>query len=261
MPRGQSFHFSTGGGGAGFNFSNPESIFSEFLRGGGAGMGGDDDDFGSFGSFGMGGMPGGMGGSRSSRRGPGGSRFDGGRRAPTPEVTVVEKPLQVSLEEMFKGTTKKMKIKRKTYDQATGKQSTQDRILEVPIKAGLKAGSKIKFSDVGDQVEGGTQDLHFIVSEVCFSHPSILNCMYRQHDRNPTQCSLAKATTFVTQSNSISKKPSQAGDERSRQSTASNFKSAAAAPRAPTTPTASPTSACPRARNLPNEETSSSVSR
>ena len=168
MPGGggaRTFHFSTGGGGAnGFNFSNPESIFSEFLRGGGGGMGGDDDDFGGFGGFGMGGMPGGMGGSRGGRA-PGG-RFSGGRRAPEPEVTVVEKPLAVTLEELFNGTTKKLKIKRKTYDQATGKQSTQDRILEVPIKRGLKAGSKIKFSDVGDQVEGGTQDLHFVVSEV-----------------------------------------------------------------------------------------------
>lgn len=166
MPGGgaRTFHFSTGGGGAnGFNFSNPESIFSEFLRGGGGSMGGDDDDFGGFGGFGMGGMPGGMGGSRGNRGS--GARFSGGRRAPEPEVTVVEKPLAVTLEEMFSGTTKKLKIKRKTYDQATGKQSTQDRILEVPIKKGLKAGSKIKFSDVGDQVEGGTQDLHFVVSE------------------------------------------------------------------------------------------------
>ncbi|KAH6622046.1 DNAJ heat shock family protein-like protein [Boeremia exigua] len=167
MPSGgggaRTFHFSTGGGGAnGFNFSNPENIFSEFLRGSGGGMGGDDDDFGGFGGFGASGMPGGMGGSRGGR--PGG-RFSGGRRAPEPEVTVVEKPLPVTLEEMFNGTTKKLKIKRKTYDQTTGKQSTGDRILEVPIKKGLKAGSKIKFSDVGDQVEGGTQDLHFVVSE------------------------------------------------------------------------------------------------
>ncbi|KAL6706668.1 Molecular chaperone (DnaJ superfamily) [Coniothyrium glycines] len=161
MPGGaRSFHFSTGGGGNGFNFSNADDIFSEFLRnsGGGMGMGGSgaggEDDFG----FGMGGMPGGMGGKR-------GGRYAGGRRAPEPEVTVVEKPLAVSLEELYNGATKKLKIKRKTYDQGTGKQSTQDRILEVPIKKGLKAGSKIKFSDVGDQVEGGTQDLHFIISE------------------------------------------------------------------------------------------------
>jgi DnaJ family protein B protein 4 len=180
MPGGggaRTFHFSTNGGGpGGFSFSNPENIFSEFLRGGGGNMGGgggggDDDDF--FGGFGMGGMPGGMGGSRGGR-GPG-ARFSGGRRAPEPEVTVVEKPLAVTLEELFNGTTKKLKIKRKTYDQATGKQSTQDRILEVPIKRGLKAGSKIKFSDVGDQVEGGTQDLHFVVSEVSLMIPNRLS--------------------------------------------------------------------------------------
>ncbi|KAF2639002.1 DnaJ-domain-containing protein [Massarina eburnea CBS 473.64] len=162
MPRG-SFHFSSAGGGTGFNFSNAESIFSEFMRGQGGGVGINDDDLG-FGGFGMGGMPGGMGGGQK-RRGASGTGFNGGRRERAPEVTVVEKPLPVSLEELFNGTTKKMKIKRKTYDPATGKQSTQDRILEVPIKKGLKAGSKIKFSDVGDQVEGGTQDLHFIISE------------------------------------------------------------------------------------------------
>jgi DnaJ homolog subfamily B member 4 len=172
MPGGgtRTFHFSTGGGAGGFNFSNPESIFSEFLRGGGAGMGPDEDDGFGFGGFGgVGGMPG-MSGSSRTPRGAKHGRFDsGGRRTPAPEVTVVEKSLPVSLEELFSGTTKKMKIKRKTYDQATGKQSTQDRILEVPIKKGLKAGSKIKFSDVGDQVEGGTQDLHFIIQEVKYS--------------------------------------------------------------------------------------------
>lgn len=168
MPGGtRSFHFSTGGGGGpnGFHFSSADDIFSEFMRGSGMGGGGDDEFFGGGGGgFGMGGMPGGMGGMGGGK-GRGG-RFAGGRRAPEPEVTVVEKPLAVSLEDLYSGTTKKLKIKRKTFDAETGRQSTQDRILEVPIKKGLKAGSKIKFSDVGDQVEGGTQDLHFIVSEV-----------------------------------------------------------------------------------------------
>lgn len=181
MPGGgtKTFHFSTGGGmpgGGGFSFSNPESIFSEFLRGGGGGgaggMGGpgDDDDFASF--FGGGGSP--FGG----RPGAGGrTRTSGGmpRRQQTPEVTVVEKPLPVTLEDLFTGVTKKMKIKRKTFDEATGKQSVQDRILEVPIKKGLKPGSKIKFNGVGDQVEGGVQDLHFIVEEVS-NLPTILPC-------------------------------------------------------------------------------------
>ncbi|KAM3080978.1 Molecular chaperone (DnaJ superfamily), variant 4 [Clarireedia jacksonii] len=175
MPRGKTFHFSTssgpGGGGGGFSFSNPESIFSEFFRaqGGGAGAGGDDmNDF-----FGMGGggggipraSPGGAGGrSRTAR-----SQFAGAEparpRAETPEVTTVEKPLALTLEELFKGCHKKMKIKRKTFDPQTGKRQTTDRILEMDIKPGLKKGSKIKFKGVGDQEEGGQQDLHFIIEE------------------------------------------------------------------------------------------------
>jgi DnaJ family protein B protein 4 len=169
----RSFHFSTGPGGSrtsGFSFGNPDEIFADFFRsqsGGGMGGMGDDDmgGFGGFSGFGGQGMPGGRAGRRTSS-----SRFDGvngGPRAPTPaEITVLEKPLPVSLEELHKGTTKKMKIKRKKFDGNTGKQIVEDRILEVPIKPGLKAGSKIKFKDVGDQVEGGTQDLHFVVEEV-----------------------------------------------------------------------------------------------
>lgn len=81
------------------------------------------------------------------------------------ETTVVEKPLPVSLEDLFSGTTKKLKVQRKTFDNQTGKQTSEDKILSVPIKKGLKAGSKIKYPDMGDQVEGGVQDLHFIIKE------------------------------------------------------------------------------------------------
>ncbi|KAK6611106.1 dnaJ heat shock family protein [Botrytis cinerea] len=159
MPRGKTFHYdfsSAGGpGGGGFSFSNPESIFSEFLRGQGAGGGGDgmDDIFARAG-----------GRSRPAR-----SAFEGAQparpRAETPEVTTVEKPLALSLEELFKGCHKKMKIKRKTFDPETGKRQTTDRILEMDIKPGLKKGSKIKFKGVGDQEEGGQQDLHFVIEE------------------------------------------------------------------------------------------------
>jgi len=158
--RGGTFHFSTGGGPEGFAFSNPESIFAEFFRD-------DGDMFGGFRGV-NGGMPSGFPGPS-----PGGDRRNSARfsangakqRASTPEVTVLEKPLLCSLEDLFNGTTKKMKIKRKTYD-AAGKQIIEDRILQVPIKPGLKAGSKIKFTNVGDQIEGGTQDIHFVVTEV-----------------------------------------------------------------------------------------------
>lgn len=152
----RTFHFSTGGGGGGGfgGFSDPKDIFAEFMRGGGAG-GGEDDIFSQFGGLG-GGLGGGSRGGRTS---------SGRRREPEPETTVVEKPLPVSLEDIFSGTTKKLKVQRKTFDSKTGKQSVEDKILSVPIKKGLKAGSKIKYPDMGDQVEGGTQDLHFIVKE------------------------------------------------------------------------------------------------
>ncbi len=185
----RTFHFSTAPGGAGgFSFSNPENIFAEFMRGtagGAGGMGGSPDDDDAFASiFGAGGIPRAGGGTRASRMrgagfggggvdpfggaGLGGGRGGGVPREVTPDVTTVERALPLTLEELYNGVTKKMKIKRKTFDE-TGKRSTTDQVLEVPIKPGLKKGSKIKFKGVGDQEEGGKQDLHFIVEEVSFS--------------------------------------------------------------------------------------------
>ncbi|RQM06460.1 hypothetical protein DH86_00002339, partial [Scytalidium sp. 3C] len=158
---GRTFHFSTSGGnGGGFSFSNPESIFSEFFRQqGGGGFGGDEGMEDIFSQ-----VP--RSGGRSRRAQFGGAEPAGARqRPPTPEVTTVERPLPLTLEELFKGVHKKMKIKRKTFDENTGLRTTQDKILEMDIKPGLKKGSKIKFKGVGDQEEGGQQDLHFIVEE------------------------------------------------------------------------------------------------
>jgi hypothetical protein len=194
-----------------------------------------------------------MGGGGKGR----GGRFSGGRRAPEPEVTVVEKPLAVSLEELYSGTTKKLKIKRKTYDSDTGRQSTQDRILEVPIKKGLKAGSKIKFSDVGDQVEGGTQDLHFIVSEVSPAHINhCVDMILIIDNRKHIPSSPAKATTSNTLSNSTSKKPLLAGDEQYKPSTENNSMSAVAGPQVQHGQSVSQTWACRNRRSHPIEATS-----
>lgn len=128
--------------------------------------------------------------------------MNGGPRQPTPEVTVLERPLMVSLEDLFKGTTKKMKIQRKKFNDATGKLEKEERLLTMPIKPGFKAGGKFKFTDVGDQVEGGTQDMHFVVKEVSSLHspfPSMSSSMYKiancWRNRNPTPSSPAKATT------------------------------------------------------------------
>lgn len=161
----RTFHFSTGGGpgAGGFNFGDPADIFAQFAKGqgaGGFGAGGDDDDI--FEMLGGGRRRGGGAQYRSSPRGP--------PRPQTPEVSIVEKDLPVSLEDLFKGTKKKMKINRKKYD-SKGQQTKEEKILEMDIKPGLKAGSKIKFAGVGDETDGGSQDLHFIVSEK--PHPSL----------------------------------------------------------------------------------------
>ncbi|KAI9843468.1 MAG: hypothetical protein M1837_006314 [Sclerophora amabilis] len=158
----RTFHASFGGGRNGFSFSNPESVFGDFFRSGGANMGDDDDIFASFGGLGGGARPSGGGRTQSSRFG---DAKAASRRDQTPEVQTVEKDLFLSLEELFTGTQKKMKIKRKTFDERTGVRTTQDKLLDLDIKPGLKAGSKIKFKGVGDQEEGVTQDLHFIVKE------------------------------------------------------------------------------------------------
>ena len=161
----KSFSYQTGGGGVNgaFNFSDPNSIFSQFFKQGGANMGDDDDIFSQFASG---------GGSSGGRSGGGSRRFQeanghGRHRTVTPEVTILERPLLVSLEDLNKGTNKKMKITRKTYDEVTGKRKSEEKVLDIEIKAGYKAGTKIKFKNVGDQEsDGTTQDMHFVITEV-----------------------------------------------------------------------------------------------
>ncbi|PKY07249.1 DnaJ-domain-containing protein [Aspergillus campestris IBT 28561] len=166
----RTFHFSTGpgGGGSGFRFSSADDIFRNFAKagggmggGGGSGGGFDDDDI-----FSMlnGGLGGGGGGPRArTTRGPGGFP-QASRRGPTPEPTVVEKELPLTLEELMRGTTKKVTVKSRSFD-ASGKRTVQDVTLEANIKPGLRTGSKIKYRGVGDQEEGGRQDVHLIVTE------------------------------------------------------------------------------------------------
>lgn len=162
MPGGgtRGFHYSTNGRSNGFRFSPAEEIFSSFVKQGGAFMGDDDDFFARFGRSSNGGF-------EQSRSGRFSDPHAGIRqRAQTPEVTTVERPLPLTLEQLFSGTKKKMNIKRKTFDPETGKRKMEEKQLEVDIKPGYKAGTKIKFKGWGDQEEGGTQDLHFVITEV-----------------------------------------------------------------------------------------------
>jgi DnaJ family protein B protein 4 len=143
---------------------NPENIFANFAK-----MEGFDDwDFDGFSARFTGGSP--LGGSRGghSHSGFPGQRFgssrEGNGRSKTPESTVLEKHIGFTLEELFKGTRKKLRVKRKTFD-VSGKISREDKDLEIPVKPGMKAGSKFKFKGVGDEIDGSKQDLHFIIEE------------------------------------------------------------------------------------------------
>ena len=174
MPGGggaRTFHFSTGpGGGGGFRFSSADDIFRNFAKaGGGMGMDDDDDIFSMLGG-GLG------GGGRGFKSAGGGPRFQQSRRAPTPEPTVMEKELPLTLEELFNGTSKKVTTKSKAFD-PSGRRSVQEVTLEANIKPGLRTGSKIKYRGVGDQEEGGKQDVHLIVTEVSpHDHIGLIHC-------------------------------------------------------------------------------------
>jgi DnaJ homolog subfamily B member 4 len=131
-------------------------------RGRGLMFGDDDDDMGGF-SF-QGGMPGGMPGmgsrTRPSRSSTG---FANGRPSSPSTSTPAEitRPLKVSLSELYSGTTKHLKIGRKL---ANGQQ--EDKVLEVVVQPGWKAGTKVRFPKAGNETaDGDVQDLVFVVEE------------------------------------------------------------------------------------------------
>jgi DnaJ homolog subfamily B member 4 len=163
---GQSFHFSgMPGGGRTFNFhsSNPEDIFRSFFGTGDPTQAEGGDPFG-FGLGGMGGLPGmgGMGGMPGMGMG-GGMPGMGGRGMPgrgshhsnhhQKKAEPVNYPLKVTLEELFSGTTKRVRITKKITD-ASGKVVQVAVEKEISVKAGWKDGTKITFEKEGDELPG-----------------------------------------------------------------------------------------------------------
>ncbi|ESQ50435.1 hypothetical protein EUTSA_v10002032mg [Eutrema salsugineum] len=162
---GGATYFSTGDGPTSFRF-NPRSaddIFAEFFGfsspfGGGAGGGGRGTRFSSsmfgddiFASFGEGGGAG--GGSMHQHH--------GGVRKAAP----IENKLPCSLEDLYKGTTKKMRISREIAD-VSGKTMQVEEILTIDVKPGWKKGTKITFPEKGNEQPGVTPaDLVFIIDE------------------------------------------------------------------------------------------------
>ncbi|KAF7491545.1 DnaJ -like protein subfamily B member 4 [Sarcoptes scabiei] len=89
------------------------------------------------------------------------SGFD---RKPKKQDPPVEHNLNVSLEEVLRGCSKKMKIIRKVYQGNTVRK--EDKVLTINVKPGWKAGTKITFPREGDQNPGTIpSDIIFIIQD------------------------------------------------------------------------------------------------
>uniref|UniRef100_A0A1J3DX22 DnaJ-like protein subfamily B member 13 n=1 Tax=Noccaea caerulescens TaxID=107243 RepID=A0A1J3DX22_NOCCA len=171
-PGGGASYFSAGDGPSSFRFSprNADDIFAEFFGfstpfgGGSSGGGGGGQRFSSrmfggddmYASFGEGG--GGGGGSMHHHHH---HHHHGGAR----KVAPIENKLPCSLEDLYKGTTKKMKISREIVD-VSGKAMQVEEILTIGVKPGWKKGTKITFPEKGNEHPGVIPaDLVFIIDE------------------------------------------------------------------------------------------------
>ncbi|PAA54289.1 hypothetical protein BOX15_Mlig016115g2 [Macrostomum lignano] len=150
------------GGGPGFTYTfqgDPRETFRMFF--------GTDDPFAAFGHRGFGNFEhmdvdddGGM--SSFSAFSSGGHPFSmafgggggGGRRAR--KDPPIHHDLSVSLEDVLNGCTKKIKITRKRLSPDGQSLVEEEKILEIAVKKGWKAGTKITFPEEGDQLPNRT---------------------------------------------------------------------------------------------------------
>ena len=70
--------------------------------------------------------------------------------------------LKVSLEDIFKGCTKKMKISRRVLNPDGRTTRTEEKVLDINVKPGWKEGTKITFPKEGDQLP------HTIPADIVF---------------------------------------------------------------------------------------------
>ncbi|XP_056174832.1 uncharacterized protein LOC115686164 [Syzygium oleosum] len=149
------------GNSSGFNPRNAEDIFAEFF-------GSSPFEFGSSGpgrsmrfqSDGGGGMFGGFGGGENIFR----TYSEGGGAMPR-KPPPIESKLPCTLEELYSGSTRKMKISRTVMD-ANGRHTVETEILTIEVKPGWKKGTKITFPDKGnEQPNQLPADLVFVIDE------------------------------------------------------------------------------------------------
>merc|ERR1711959_126722 len=163
MPNGM--FFQQGGQGGGFP-GGRSFVFTSGSDGmSGGGLGGIDahDLFAQL----FGGDMGGMGG------------FEGLGRMPAPKRNrqsthwmshnkpdAVTHELGCTLEQLYNGATRKLKVTRELVDGASGAPVKAEKVLEVNVQPGWKQGTKIRFKGEGDERPGkAAQDVVFVVKE------------------------------------------------------------------------------------------------
>jgi len=169
----QSFHFDSG---------RAEDIFSQFFGNFGSGFGAQGNSGFSgmhsiFGNMGMGmGNMGHMGNSSNMGMGmsmdteddgQGFGNFSRGFKQPKRKAqdATITHDLKLSLEDLYTGCVKRLKINRLELD-SSATQRRVDKIVEIKVKPGWKAGTKITFEKHGDQhPDREPADIVFIVQE------------------------------------------------------------------------------------------------
>ncbi|NXS96401.1 DNJB1 protein, partial [Jacana jacana] len=142
---------------------DPHAMFAEFFDGRNPfdtffvqRNGDDDDNDDTFTTFHVGGF-----GSVSFPRGRGGP--EGACRKQDPPVLY---DLKVSLEEIYSGCTKKMKISHKRLNPDGKTVRNEDKILTIEVKRGWKEGTKITFPKEGDQTPNNIPaDVVFVLKD------------------------------------------------------------------------------------------------
>jgi len=171
----------SGGMPNGFSFSSADAdrIFAQMF-GGFGGMGGGMGGMGGMG--GLGGMFGGMRGGPSVFSFGGDDEDEELHGMPFPrrskghghghpfaqqaqQAENVKRKLPVSLEELFSGFQKKLKVTKQIQD-ASGQITSASNVITIEGKPGWKAGTKVTFNGAGDELNGQPpQDITFIIEE------------------------------------------------------------------------------------------------
>ncbi|KAL3909007.1 MAG: hypothetical protein SGILL_008263 [Bacillariaceae sp.] len=149
------FSFSSGGG-PGYNFQGePSDFFANFTKASNQRQ----RSYGETPFEGRGGLEEMLFGGRG---GDYGAHYGGSQRHQRNHVPERVANVPCTLETLYRGQTKKMKVTRKSL--TPGRPT--EKVLELPIRPGFKAGTRIKFSGEGDEVEPGlAEDLVFVIRE------------------------------------------------------------------------------------------------